>query len=359
MQELKLVYRPFVEETLIGSSGHAGTAASTITTPDGRKVYTTEFDVDTGAADVVTLVANPVSPHATVSIDYPDFDPAQGGRQVKLAGEGTSVTIKVTVTNRDGDKHVYVLNVTRQLSGDTRLGALSVTETGDGLIINLEPEFITEWNEATGQPRRARYRATLLFNERDGGAENAVVTVQAKELHAGAVTHISATLAGVDLFDADRNADGFQIALSDAGPQQMLRVVINVRAEEFVRTEHRDSLHDYELIIVKRYGLGNPPPVLAEALKGLNDYHMGVSLFVDWRDGQSCDKPYNVATEYMTDTQQGWLSHPVTSDGEVLNPDGETYTALPQRTHLWLDSESLEVAFGPATAERRDTTIEV
>ena len=378
LQTLKLVYRPAVEHVLIGSCPSSpGIGITCALSAPG----TTAFNVNTGTVDAVTLVANAVSEHATVSIDYADFDPNMGGHQVKLAGLGTSgITIKVTVTNRDGATATYRINVTRQLSGDTRLGELSLTKTGDGAFImyesiytdpdsrqrlesNLEPEFITEWNEATGQPRRARYRATLLFTRFDAG-ETAVLTVGAKELHAGAVTHISATdVDGLtDLFDADRNAEGFQIALSDAVQPGMTRVVINVRAERFVRPEHNDSFHDYELVIVKRFEPRppKPDPVLAEALKGVNDYYEGVSLFVDWRDGQSCDKAYNVATEYISDTRQGWFNHPVTNHDQDGDPAlGNAGIKYQQMTHRWLDSESLEAAFGPATAERSETTIEV
>ena len=378
LQTLKLVYRPAVEHVLIGSCPSSpGIGITCALSAPG----TTAFNVDTGTVDAVTLVANAVSEHATVSIDYADFDPNMGGHQVKLAGEGTSgITIKVTVTNRDGATATYRINVTRQLSGDTRLGELSLTKTGDGAFImyesiytdpdsrqrlesNLEPEFITEWNEATGQPRRARYHATLLFTRFDAG-ETAVLTVGAKELHAGAVTHISATdVDGLtELFDADRNAEGFQIALSDAVQPGMTRVVINVRAERFVRPEHEDSFHDYELVIVKRFEPRppKPDPALAQVFKGLNDYYEGVSVFVDWRDGQSCDKAYNVATEYISDTRQGWFSHPVTNHDQDGDPAlGNAGIKYQQMTHRWLDSESLEAAFGPATAERRDTTIEV
>ena len=136
-----------------------------------------------------------------------------------------------------------------------------------------------------------------------------------------------------------------------------------------MKAENR-VIHVYELVIVKRY-IHDPPTALAKVFKGVNDYDRKVSLFVDWVDwvdpvvvvdgvpqSNDCGKPYNVATEYVADTQRGWLSHPVPNDREVLDEGQEEYTH-PQRTHLWLDSESLEAAFGPATAERRDTTIEV
>ena len=343
--ELKLVYQPFVEDTFLGKCPVTVSSSGRCYATPG--IHHTEFDVDTGTVDVVTVVANAAAEGASVTFNYPDFDPDKDDRQVKLAGLGTSPTIQVTVANPGGASTVYKINVARQLSGDTRLGELTLTRTGDGTLSDLEPQFITGWNEATGQPRRARYRATLLFNERDGAAENAVVTVQAKELHAGAALRIDGHVT-----DTNPDRDVFVFALDDSTEQDFRRLELNVKAENA-------DLHVYELVIVKRDSVGSPPPVLAEVFKGLNDYDLKPSLFVDWRDTQSCDKTYNVATEYVTDTQRGWISHPVTSDGEVLNPDGERYTALPQRTHLWLDSESLEVAFGPATAERRDTTIEV
>ena len=378
---LKLVYRPAVEHILIGRCSGAPGITCAVGEPGA-----TVFDVDTGTVDAVTVAANPTSPHATVSIDHPDFDSATGGHQVKLAGLGTSgITIKVTVANRDGARATYRINVTRQLSGDTRLGALSVTETGSGvfvlyesvytdpdsgqrLVSNLEPEFITEWDEATGQPRRARYRATLLIDSGLTPSDEDTVTVTAKELHAGATVHISATdVDGISsLFDADRNAEGFQISLLGSAAQQMFPVVINVRAEN-------GAFHDYDLVFVKRDRVGSPPPVLAEVFKGSNHHTYRPSMFVDWVDWQypilsiqglprprDCDKAYNVATEYISDTRQGWFSHPVTNhdqDGDpVLGNAGITYQ---QMTHRWLDSDSLEAAFGPATAERRDTTIEV
>ena len=345
LRELRLVYQPFVEDTFLGTCPVTVSSSGRCYATPG--IHHTEFDVDTGTVDVVTVVANAAAEGASVTFNHADFVPDKGGHQVKLAGLGTSPTIEVTVANPGGASTVYKINVARQLSGDTRLGELSVTRTGDGTLSDLEPQFITGWNEATGQPRRARYRATLLFNERDGGAENAVVTVQAKELHAGAALRIDGHVT-----DTNPDRDVFVFARDDSTEQEFHRLELNVQAENA-------DLYVYELVIVKRYSQGDPPPVLAHVFKGLNDYDLKPSLFVDWRDTQSCDKTYNVATEYVTDTQRGWISHPVTSDGEVLNPGGETYTALPQRTHLWLDSESLEVAFGPATAERRDTTIEV
>ena len=345
LRELRLVYQPFVEDTFIGTCPVTVSSSGRCYATPG--IHHTEFDVDTGTVDVVTVVANAAAEGASVTFNHPDFDPDKGGRQVKLAGLGTSPTIEVTAANPGGASTVYRINVARQLSGDTRLGELSVTRTGDGTLSDLEPQFITGWNEATGQPRRARYRATLLFNERDGAAENSVVTVGAKELHAGAALRIDGHVT-----DTNPDRDVFVFALDDSTEQEFRRLELNVKAENA-------DLYVYELVIVKRYSQGDPPPVLAHVFKGLNEWDLKPSLFVDWRDTQSCDKTYNVATEYVTDTQRGWISHPVTSDGEVLNPDGATYTALPQRTHLWLDSESLEVAFGPATAERRDTTIEV
>ena len=381
LQTLKLVYRPALERILIGRCSGAPGITCAVGEPGA-----TVFDVDTGTVDAVTVAANPTSPHATVSIDHPDFDPDTGGHQVKLAGLGTSgITIKVTVANRDGARATYRINVTRQLSGDTRLGALSVTETGSGvfvlyesvytdpdsgqrLVSNLEPEFITEWDEAAGRPRRSRYRATLLIDSGVTPSDEDTVTVTAKELHAGATVHISATdVDGISsLFDADRNAEGFQISLLGSAAQQMLPVVINVRAEN-------GAFHDYDLVFVKRDSVGSPPPVLAEVFKGSNHHTYRPSMFVDWVDWQypilsiqglprprDCDKAYNVATEYISDTRQGWFSHPVTNhdqDGDpVLGNAGITYQ---QMTHRWLDSDSLEAAFGPATAERRDTTIEV
>ena len=353
LQGLKLVYRPALERILIGRCSGAPGITCAVGAPG-----TTAFDVDTGTADAVTVVATPVSPHATVSIDHPDFDRDAGGHQVMLAGRGTSLTIEVTVANRDGARATYRINVTRQLSGDTRLGELSLTKTGDGVFAiyeslypmqpdsNLEPEFITEWNEATGQPRRARYRATLLFNERDGTAENAVVRVVGQPLHTGAAVRIHGESSDTSPF---RHV--FRFTVDDTGEQQALRVELDVQAEN-------GDIHVYELVIVKRYLQGSSPPALAKVFKGVNEWDQKPSLFVDWRDGQSCTKPYNVATEYITDTHQGWLSHPVTNEREFLDEGEEEYT-LPQRTHLWLDSESLEAAFGPATAERRDTTIEV
>ena len=358
LKELKLVYQPFVEDTFIGicpvtiNSG----GSSTCFGPAG--VWHTEFDVDTGTVDVVTVVANPRSEDATVAFNYPDFDPDKGGHQVKLAGEGTSPTILVTVENPQGTSTAYKINVIRQLSGDTRLGELSVTKSGGGEFImyeslypsqpnsNLEPEFITEWNEATGQPRRARYRATLLFNERDGTAENAVVRVVGQPLHTGAAVRIHGESSDTSPF-----LHVFRFTVDDTGEQQALRVELDVQAEN-------GDIHVYELVIVKRYLQGSSPPALAKVFKGVNEWDQKPSLFVDWRDGQSCTKPYNVATEYITDTHQGWLSHPVTNEREFLDEGQEEYTH-PQRTHRWLDSDSLEAAFGPATAERRDTTIEV
>ena len=383
LQTLKLVYRPALERILIGRCSGAPGITCAVGEPGA-----TVFDVDTGTVDAVTVAANPTSPHATVSIDHPDFDRDAGGHQVKLAGLGTSgITIKVTVANRDDARATYRINVTRQLSGDTRLGALSVTETGAGigsfvmyeslytdpdsgqrLVGNLEPEFITEWDEAAGRPRRSRYRATLLIDSGATLLREDTVTVTAKELHAGATVHISATdVDGISsLFDADRNTEGFQISLLGSAAQQMLPVVINVRAEN-------GAFHDYDLVFVKRDSVGSPPPVLAEVFKGSNHHTYRPSMFVDWVDWQypilsiqglprprDCDKAYNVATEYISDTRQGWFSHPVTNhdqDGDpVLGNAGITYQ---QMTHRWLDSDSLEAAFGPATAERRDTTIEV
>ena len=333
LQTLKLVYRPALERILIGRCSDAPGITCAVGEPGA-----TVFDVDTGTVDAVTVAANPTSPHATVSIDHPDFDRDAGGHQVKLAGLGTSgITIKVTVANRDDARATYRINVTRQLSGDTRLGALSVTETGAGigsfvmyeslytdpdsgqrLVGNLEPEFITEWDEAAGRPRRSRYRATLLIDSGATLLREDTVTVTAKELHAGATVHISATdVDGISsLFDADRNTEGFQISLLGSAAQQMLPVIINVRAEN-------GAFHDYDLVFVKRDSVGSPPPVLAEVFKGSNHHTYRPSMFVDWVDWQypilsiqglprprDCDKAYNVATEYISDTRQGWFSHP-------------------------------------------------
>ena len=159
------MYQPFVEDTLIGSCPRTVSGSGRCYATAG--IHHTEFDVDTGTVDVVTVVANAAAEDATVAFNYPDFDTAKGGHQVKLAGKGTSPSIQVTVTNLGGASTAYKINVTRQLSGDTRLGELSVTQAGQGSFImydslytdpdsNLEPEFITEWNEATGQPRRSR-----------------------------------------------------------------------------------------------------------------------------------------------------------------------------------------------------------
>ena len=385
LKELKLVYQPFVEDTFIGKCPVTVSSRGRCYATPG--IHHTEFDVDTGTVDVVTAVAKPRSEDATVAFNYPDFDPDKGGHQVKLAGEGTSPTIHVTVTNPGGASTTYRINVTRQLSGDTRLGALSVTETGAGigsfvmyeslytdpdsgqrLVGNLEPEFITEWDEATGRPRRSRYRATLLIDSGATLLREDSVTVTAKELHAGAAVHISATdVDGISsLFDADRNAEGFQISLLGSAAQQMLPVVINVRAEN-------GAFHDYDLVFVKRDSVGSPPPVLAEVFKTSNHDTDRPSVFVDWVDWhypvlsiqglprpRDCDKAYNVATEYISDTRQGWFSHPVINHDQDGDPAlGNAGIKYQQMTHRWLDSESLEAAFGPATAERRDTTIEV
>ena len=154
------------------------------------------------------------------------------------------------------------------------------------------------------------------------------------------------------LEDIRPNTDGFQIEVGDYLLPRAKRMEIDVRAEN-------GRVHIYELVIAQRFETGKGSDlVVAEVFRGVNDWEGDASLFVDWRDTQSCTKPYNVATEYITDTHQGWLSHPVTNEREFLDEGEEEYT-LRQRSHKWLDSESLEAAFGPATAERRDTTIEV
>ena len=326
----------------------------------GREPSINEFHVDAGTAGLVTVIARTTRESETVAFkteygstltaNIPDEDPAAGGHQVKLAGRGTSLSIDVVVSNRDGLQKGYKIRVTRQLSGDTRLGQLTLSHSGSGRLLehdlrfgnrppsNLDPAFNSFWDRVKERPQTARYRATLLLpaETASGTPDSAVLTVRAKERHAGS----SMRLYG-DYFDRDLS-DGFQVNLDSGSPQSIGRVQVEVEAEN-------GDLHIYELVIVKRYETGGDA-VLVKKFKGVNEWDGKTSLFVDWQDAQSCDKRYYVATEYVAPNGSGWFDHPATKGGVG---DAE------RRTYLWLDMESMESAFGPRTDGRTETTIEV
>ena len=109
LRELRLVYQPFVEDTFIGKCPVTVSSSGRCYATPG--IHHTEFDVDTGTVDVVTVAANAAAEDATVTFNYPDFDPDKGGHQVKLAGLGTSPTIEVTVANPGGAITAYKINV--------------------------------------------------------------------------------------------------------------------------------------------------------------------------------------------------------------------------------------------------------
>ena len=175
----------------------------------GREPSINEFHVDAGTAGLVTVIARTTRESETVAFkteygstltaNIPDEDPAAGGHQVKLGGRGTSLTIHVVVSNRDGLRKGYKIRVTRQISGDTRLGELILSHSGSGRLLehdlrygnrspsNLDPAFNSFWDRVKERPQTARYRATLLLpaETASGTPDSAVLTVRARERHAG------------------------------------------------------------------------------------------------------------------------------------------------------------------------------